>query len=314
MAEQEKHDYTPPDQEPEKNDASNEGAPPIGDKDVFEDGMIPVSEPEPPELIAARAAQEAGQTQVADGIASVTDTAILESLTKEGMTVEELKQVMIDAVRAQGAETAALRQQLAEVKKASDEGMVDKDASIGGYPWMIWRLPNKGAYKEGGRGNWVQVGPGGSTPKGARDAGSFSIYLRKGMTPMTKYGFIEPPTTSQAADSYLPMLKQGGAIEFPASQVIAYNWHKRPPMAGLKFPQYEALKGSIKNYVCEACGDEMAFMPDDKEIGTAYRTHLMTDHKYPFREAAQALKDQGFTTTPYAPATVEQMMERSSPE
>ena len=136
------------------------------------------------------------------------------------------------------------------------------------------------------------------------------------MVPVTKYGYIEPPTKPQAyLDSFLTILRApGGAAEFPASQVIAYNWHKRPPIQGLKFPQYEALKGSIKNWICEACGDQRFFMPNDNEIGTVYRTHLMIDHKYPFREAAEAVTKQGLSLTAYAPDTIEQMMTKTKPD
>ena len=298
--------YTVPDQEPEKGtDAPS--------KDTFESGMIPVSEPVPQATIDAQATVKAGEASVAKGISKVTDDRVLEALAKEGMTVEDVKALLADAVTANKAEIEALRQELQTVKQAGTDGMLKDDASVGGYPWMYWRLPSKGRFAESGRAGWIQTGPGGATPSGARD-GSFSLYLHKGMTPVTKWGYIDPPTKPQAyLDSYLTILKAGGAVEFPASQVIAYNWHVSPPIKGLKFPQYEALKGSIKTYTCEACGEIRAFMPDDTGISAAYRTHLMTDHKYPFREAATALKDQGFTISPFKQATVEEMIERSSP-
>ena len=289
----------------------------VGDgKDVYVDGMIPVDEPVPPETLAAQATVAAGQASVAAGIKGVTDTNILSALAKDGMTVEDLQKVMKDAIAAQGAELDAVRQELAQVKTAGQDGMLSGDASVGGMPWMYWRLPNTGGYKKSGRAGWIQYAPGGATPRGARDAGSYSTYLRKGMVPVTKYGYIEPPTKPQAyLDSFLLILRApGGAAEFPASQVIAYNWHKSPPIQGLKFPQYEALKGSIKNWICEACGDQRFFMPDDSEIGGVYRTHLMIDHKYPFREAAEAVKTQGFSLTAYSPNTIEDMIKKTSPD
>ena len=298
----------PPDQEPASNGE--------GTKEVFEDGLIPVDEPVPPEVIAAQERAATDEASVAEGIKNVTDTSVLAALAKDDLTIDDLKNILTDAVASQGAEIEALHRELQQVKTAGVDGMLGTDASIGGYPWMYWRLPNAHGYKTSGRAGWIQYGPGGATPKGARDTGSYSTYLRKGLVPVTKYGFIAPPTQPQAyLDSYLPILRAlGGASEFPASQVIAYNWHKRPPIKGLKFPQYEALKNSIKNWICEACGDQRFFMPNDSEIGGVYRTHLMIDHKYPFREAAEAVKAQGFSLTAYTHATIDDMMKKTRPD
>lgn len=302
-------DQTQPAAHPESVPAPTEG------KDVYEDGLIPVDEPVPPEVLAAQKLVAEGEAAVAEGIKNVTDTSVLSALAKDGLTVEDLTKILKDSVASQGAEIQALHQELQAVKTAGADGMLQKDVSVGGYPWMYWRLPNAHGFKASGRAGWIQFAPGGATPKGSRDSGSYSTYLRKGMVPVTRYGYINPPTKPQAfADSYVTILKApGGAAEFPASQVIAYNWHIRPPIAGLKFPQYEALKGSIKNWVCEACGDQRFFMPNDKEIGGVYRTHLMVDHKYPFREAAEAVKIAGYTISPYAPKTTEEMMAADSP-
>ena len=296
--------YTPPDQEPEKG------------KDVFEDGNVPVSEPIPPEVLAAQKEAAEGEANFAAGIKAVTDTNILSALAKDDMSIDDLKDILKDAVASQGAEIQALRQELQKVKVASKDGMLGEDSSIGGYPWMYWRLPNRAGYATSGRAGWIQYAPGGPTPKGNRDAGAYSTYLKKGMVPITKYGYIVPPIKPQAyLDSFLTILRApGGASEFPASQVIAHNWHNKPPIKGLKFSQYEALKGSIKNWICEACGDQRFFMPDDKEMGGTYRTHLMVDHKYPFREAAEAVKAVGLTLTAYAQDTIEDMMSKSRPD
>ena len=285
-------------------------------KDVYEDGLIPVDEPVPPEVLAVQAKVAEGEAAVAEGIKNTTDTNVLAALAKDGVTIEDIKRILADTVAAQQAEMQALRQELQQVKTAGKDGMLGEDASVGGMPWMYWRLPNHAGFKSSGRAGWIQYAPGGATPRGARDVGSYSTYLKKGMVPVTKYGFIAPPTKPQAyLDSFLPILRApGGTAEFPASQVIAHNWHKHPPIKGLKFEQYEALKGSIKNWICEACGEQRFFMPSDQEIGTVYRTHLMIDHKYPFREAAEAVKSQGFSLTAYAADTIEDMMAKTSPD
>jgi hypothetical protein len=164
---------------------------------------------------------------------------------------------------------------------------------------MYWRKPQ--TWPDVTARGWVGFGPGGPTPSGNRSTGSYNLYLKKGMQPITKYGYIEPPTTPEAVHSFLPMLRKGGAVEFPASQVVAYKWHLNPPIVGLKFPQYEAIKGDVLKFICEACGHTLYFLPADKQTaGENYRAHLMVAHKYPFREAAEAIRQSGFVTRPYA--------------
>ncbi len=313
-------DYTPPDQVAGEALPTPPGTPPVtsgeAGKDEYEGGMIPVQEPVPQETLDAQAAAAMTRQVAADGIKSATDTDVLAALAKEGVTLEDVKKMLADSVNAHSAEITALRQELQSVKTAGSDGMIGQDASVGGMPWMYWRCPNSAGFKASGRAGWITYAPGGPTPKGARDTGSYATYLKKGMVPVTQYGYLAPPTKPQAyLDSFLTILQApGGSAEFPASQVIAYGWHLKPPIKGMVFEQYEALKGTIKHWQCEACGERRFFMPDDTEIGGVYRTHLMVDHKYPFREAAEAIKLAGYTASPYAPATVEQMMARTSPE
>lgn len=311
---------TPPDQDDVPEQGGEDVDPPKQTgQDVFEDGLVPVEPDEPPEVIAARQAEKEASEAVAAGIGNVTDPEtdrILSEMTDSGVSVEDVKTILQNAVQAQQAEIGALRQQIDEIKRGvGSDGMLNSDAaSIGGFPWMYYRLPNKGAFKESGRGHWITTGPGGATPQGRRDSGSYSTYLRKGMTPITKYGYIEPPTRAQAyLDQYLPILRSGGAVEFPVSQVIAFGWHRVPPIRGLKFPQYEQVKGNVKAFQCEACGQPFDYIEGDEEIGNRYRSHLMTGHKYPFREAAEAVRSLGFTTTPYKPVPVEEMMAKNAP-
>lgn len=313
------------DKNPENGTEEEDAVPPLlppdqpqVGKDIFEDGMIPVDEPEPPELIAARIADREAAEAVAAGISDVTDVEtnrVLEQLAGSGVSIEDVKEILKSAVTAQNAEISALRQELQQVKRSGGgDGMVTPDGSVGGYPWMFWRLPNKGGFAASGRANWITTGPGGATPKGNRDAGSYSRYLKKGMTPVTKYGYCAPPTRAQAyLDQYQVILQAGGAVEFPVSQVIAYGWHKNPPIAGLKFPQYEQLRSTVKEFQCEACGQDFSFLETDNEVGNSYRAHLMSEHKYPFREAAEAVKIVGLVPTAYRIATVEQMMTSKAP-
>jgi len=131
------------------------------------------------------------------------------------------------------------------------------------------------------------------------------------MTPVTKYGYISAPTDPEAVKSFLPLLRKGGAVEFPASQVIAFKWHISPPIKGLKFPQYEAVRETVINFVCEACGHTLYFLKEAKAVaGENYRAHLMVAHKYPFREAAEAIRLSGFTVKNFASEAVAGIPER----
>jgi hypothetical protein len=223
---------------------------------------------------------------------TATDTAAAASASIS----PDIARMIQQAIAARDAEVQALRQELEQLKtKVSSDGFLgegDDQISVGGYPWMYWKHPETG---------WITIGPGGPTPNGNRDVGSYTLYLRRGFIPLTSYGvYVEPPKTPRAADQYIPLLRAGGAREFPASQVLAYNWHIRPPLPGIKFPQYEAIKDQVVTFVCEACGHQLFFAPGEKaQAGEAYRSHLMNQHKYPFREAAEAVKVAGLTFAPY---------------
>lgn len=244
--------------------------------------------------------------------AAAKATELLEQAADGNPDVEAVKALINQAMAARDAEIGALRAELEAVKTARPDGLFSDDASVGGFPWMYWKKPSNWP-TEGERG-WISYGPGGPSTNGNRDTGSFNRYLKKGLIPVTRYGYIEPPKTPNAIDSFLPILRKGGASEFPASQVIAYNWHINPPIPGLTFPQYEAVKGSIISFVCEACGHTLFFMPGEQAVaGETYRAHLMTSHKYPFREAAEAVKAAGLSIVSFrqpadvsagAPATV----------
>jgi hypothetical protein len=219
----------------------------------------------------------------------------------EGATPETVEGIIEKALRARDAEVSALREELNQVKagQGQESGLLDGQASVGGYPWMFWRKPQ--TWPDATSRGWIVCLPGGPTPNGNRDAGSYTLYLKKGFIPITKYGYVEPPKVPEGVVQFYPLFRAGGAKEFVASQVIAHKWHVNPPLPGLKFPQYEAIKDTIINFVCEACGHTLFFMPEDRGLaGEAYRGHLMSAHKYPFREAAEAVKNAGLTVRAYA--------------
>jgi hypothetical protein len=276
-------------------------------RDTFEGGLIPVDPTPAPAVAQHVSSLEDADAKAAKVEAPVVAAEEIATAVGEGADTDAIRTIIQQALAARDAEVSALRQELQAAKVGA--GQAGDAQGAGGMPWMYWRKgPNWP--DEASRG-WIGVAPGGPTPAGARDTGAYNLYLKKGMQPITKYGYIEPPTNPEAIHSFLPMLKKGGAGEFPASQVIAFKWHITPPIKGLKFPQYEAVKGNVIHFECESCGHTLYFMPEERaKAGETYRAHLMVAHKYPFREAAEALRQSGFTArtraggeTTYTPPT-----------
>lgn len=260
--------------------------------DEFEGGLVP-------SVAVDEASASPGTVEVSAGIEATPEAAAkLAEALGGGTDIDAVKALINQAMAARDAEISALRAELETVKVSRPADGLLGD-SIGGYPWMFWKKPEN--WPSPAERGWISYGPGGPTPNGNRDAGSYTRYLRKGLIPITRYGYIEPPRTPNAVDVFLALLRAGGAKEFPASQVIAFNWHIRPPIKGLVFPQYEAIKAGVISFICEACGHTMFFMPDQKGVaGDNYRAHLMGAHKYPFREAAEAVRQSGLTMTSFA--------------
>ena len=162
----------------------------------------------------------------------------------------------------------------------------------------------------------IVIGPGGASPRsGQRDTGSFANYLRKGMIPITKYGLCPVPTSTSVADHFVLFVQNGGAQEFPPSQIVAYAWHKRNPFTklGVRFTQVDPIRSQLKSFTCDFCGYSLDFMPNDPSAGTAYRQHLMNSDKIPFREAIESVKAAGLTVTPFRPRAVDEIMELVAP-
>ena len=187
---------------------------------------------------------------------------------------------------------AQLREQVSGLQQAGTGGGV-VETGPSGYPWQYYRRAPQGVQAE-----WIVYGPGGANPKGQRDSGSYVHYMTKGMKPITGYGNLEPPSAYKLpGEPYVPMLERGGAREFPAAQVLAYKWHLTPPLEGVLFPQYEAVKDKARQFVCEDCEFNIWMLDDDTETGMACFRHLRADtqdgrHSYSRREATAILMEQ----------------------
>lgn len=257
-----------------------DNTPTPGQSEEFENGLIPV-EAETPSLPAAPAPAPA-----------IDDAAETDDMrgTVQGAAA-------IEAMRAMRAEMEALRGEVQQVRSNStaDGEKVDLSNAIGGYPWQYYRVGPRFPANKG----WIMVLPGGASSRGNRDSHAYAHYLKKGFIPINKYGAAPNPESERGWERFIPLLRKGGAAEFPADQIIAYKWHLNPPVRGIKFPQYEAVAASVKSYVCEACGLTQYYLPEDREVGSTYRGHLMKAHQYPFREAAEAVKTSGLSLTPW---------------
>lgn len=291
--------------------------------DEFEGGLIPsVSTAE----AAAQAEETASAAAEAATARSQKDATIKELAAKLGIkNADALSSLLAQATGALTAEVQALRAELQTVqssqRSAGADGMFGDDASIGGYPWQLWKFGAR--FPDKTRVGWVTISPGGATPKGNRDAGSYTRMLQKGLLPLQKYGPCPVPTTSRGADVFLDFFRRfpSFAAEFPASQVVAYNWHVIPPLRGLRFPKYEAISKTVKNYVCEACGVPRYFMPGDRTTGPAYLTHLTSQHKYPWKDAADSVRHAEdvdgnpvqLRVAAFRPASLEEMTSQKAP-
>ena len=196
-----------------------------------------------------------------------------------------------DILQAFRAEIEALRSEVARLRSSGGEIKVD-EGGVGGYPWMYWRRPVRPGDPLSG---WITIGPGGATPRGARDTGSYNLYLKKGFQPITKYGYINPPSSEKGWYDFIHLIRQGGAHEFPVSQILAYRWHIHPPVPGVKFPQLEEVADAIQHAVCPQCDFDVWAPPDDASIGNRLFEHLWQVHGFDPEDAEEFVHKQGFT-------------------
>lgn len=209
---------------------------------------------------------------------------------------------------ASGADTAralaAMQKQLADVTQEvirlrslgerSEEVM---DAGPSGWPWQYYKRPDRPGDPLSG---WIVTAPGGASPKtGQRDVGSYARYMAKGFRPLTRYGVAPiPEGDPRPGIEFRTILENGGAVEFPISQVVTCRWHIQPPIPGIIFPDYEANKDKARHFLCEDCDFEMWYVESDRQAAGACFRHLRRapsdgSHGYGRREATAVMKAQG---------------------
>lgn len=200
-------------------------------------------------------------------------------------------------------ELADLRSEV-KVMKATSKKQAEAqsgDEGAGGWPYQYYKNPDKNVVGEKHQqAGWIIIGMGGATPKGRRNVGAISGFMSKGLKPLTDYGVCDAPSALVVKYGkygiLMPFLEAGGAVEVPVSQVLAYGWHKNPPIPGLIFPQYEEVKGSELEFLCEDCDLQLWFIKEDQDTTRACFFHLRNAHQYSRAEAVLALQAQNLPT------------------
>lgn len=188
------------------------------------------------------------------------------------------------------AQVAELKKELNTVRQSTADGEM-ADSGISGYPWQYYRRPVR---QDDPMSNWIVIAPGGTAAAGKfagrRAVEQYAHYQGKGFLPITAYG---PAPVPNVGNDMLWLLERGGAKEFPATQVLAYKWHVKPPLPGLLFPEYEKIKGTEILAECEECNWNEWGLEGDKTVSVDFLLHLRQKHGYPRKEAALLIREQG---------------------
>lgn len=216
-----------------------------------------------------------------------------EAETLAGVNIDD--PAVAELISQMGRKIAILEGEVSSIHKKAEPKV---DGSAGGYPWQFYRNPEWKGHLQGG---WITYAPGGATPQGRRNAGSFAHYMRRGLKPLTAYGPAPIPSQVHGmppGSAFIPIFERGGVREFPVSQVLAHKWHVRPPVHGLVFPQVEEAGEEVLHFICDDCDWEFYFLKEDSIGARVCFQHLRKDtgdgkHGYRREEAALALQSQG---------------------
>jgi hypothetical protein len=173
---------------------------------------------------------------------------------------------------------STMQRELADVKRelnavrtqaATTDGVTD--AKSGGYPWQYFKKPIKEGDPESG---WIVCAPGGKTITGHQAVGAFVRSLQKGRKALYNYGPCPTPNETGFGGALVPLLRNGGAKEIPASQILAFKWHVNPPLPDLVWPQLDEVIEDVRHFVCGDCDLELWFMKDNANTIRACFRHL----------------------------------------
>lgn len=215
---------------------------------------------------------EAGATAAPVGDSRPSKEEVLAYLTESGM---------LDVLREELAMTP--NNQFAEV---NSEGVVEfsQGMGTGGFPWIYWK-------KADGR---VITGP-------ERRETMYPIYIRKGFTPMEKYGLLPTPGSPvpcckgkfMRTDQFHVLLARGGAKEMSLEQIVYAGWHENPPVIHGQTIEFPQLKGKhIDKVECDEC-DKPIYGVKGRLIATL-RQHCKAVHGLARRDVEEMLNRVGY--------------------
>lgn len=141
---------------------------------------------------------------------------------------------------------------------------------------------------------WIIVGPGPETAQARRwqDGGReplVELSLTDRTSPKTgRRERIDYNTDNIARSRFYWFFKNGGAVEFPVDQIVAFKWHIKPPygMSSEVFPQLKEYE-IPDPWWCPMCPPQV--LP--KNSAQQLLQHIIIGHSLPLNEAKPLLAD-----------------------
>ena len=81
------------------------------------------------------------------------------------------------------------------------------------------------------------------------------LQLERGMERLSRYGSFQQVSRDWNAttEPFRLLFLKGGAHEFPLAQILEFGWHRKPPYAGVTFPQLDGIDVAAIDRLCPLC-------------------------------------------------------------
>ena len=148
--------------------------------------------------------------------------------------------------------------------------------------WGYIRMPD----------GWITIAP--AEPLEA------SKRVARGQAYLKKYGqFQNDPFETDANgqrwnvrdEPFRMIFQKGGEIEFPVDQIVAFNWHLRPPYREVSFPQLEGIYW--ETYECPDCEKAIFTSMEPDTAPQDMIAHLRLGHGWSRAEVAEYAREVG---------------------
>jgi len=159
-------------------------------------------------------------------------------------------------------------------------GEVENEPGIGNF--IYWRLPN----------GWISYGPA--------HADEWQRRTVIGHVPLPQYGqfpYARKATDANGqrwdakAEPWRMFFQRGGVKELCLEQIIAHNWHIRPPYREVVFPQLEGVY--YETYECPDCTRSVFTSLEEGYAPFVLNTHLRMGHGWSRAEVAEYGRELG---------------------